>query len=195
MPKKSATTNDKEPSADNEIKDAKDRLRDEARLIIDSLMQSNLDTRTETAINKLKAIADFKSAKTILLYHPIRGEINLEPLLTKKDKRWVLPRALGKGIMVFFEVPNFDNLLVGKYGIKVPHGSNKFITEQEIDLIIAPGLMFDKKGYRLGRGGGYYDRLLAKTKARTVGLCFKELKIDEIPHEEHDKPVDYVLEI
>jgi 5-formyltetrahydrofolate cyclo-ligase len=104
-----------------------------------------------------------------------------------------MPRAIGDGIMLLFSFETFDELIDGKYGVKVPPATNHLVHKSEIDLVIVPSLMFDKRGYRLGRGGGYYDRLLTDMRAKTVGVCLAELMLEVLPKDEHDIAVDYVV--
>ncbi len=213
--KKKKTAEIKEPfiTEPEELKVSKDRLRKEAKETLASLSQKDLKDRIHDGIQRLKKISEFKSARKILVYYPMDGEIDLSDLVkdfadpnydpskskrgrpSAKYKTWVLPRALGKGIMVLFETGSFEGLQEGKYGIKVPAGTNPLVKKDEIDLAIIPGLSFDKKGYRLGRGGGYFDRFLQDSKTKSIGICFKEQLQDALPHANHDKPVDYVLEI
>lgn len=176
----------------------KSNLRATARKTIEAIVDSeNYIERQAKVLATLKAIADFKSAKTILIYYPMLGEINLEPLLKEfsGSKQFALPRALGKGHMVLFAIDSFEGLSEERYGIRVPPSTNPYISKDSLDLIIVPGLMFDKKGYRLGRGGGYFDKLLAKTQAKTMGLCFKEQLVEKLPTEKHDLAMDFVLEV
>ena len=89
---------------------------------------------------------------------------------------------------------DFDSLIPsGRFGILEPIELAK-ITYKSIDMVLVPGVIFDKNGYRLGYGLGYYDRFLNKLpKAVKVGLCFDFQVMDKVPREEHDIPVDYIV--
>ncbi len=166
--------------------------RETATMLLSS--EENLYEKTRNAIEQIQALPAYESAETIMIYSALADEIDLSVLVElDKTKRWVLPRALGDGIMLLFQFDNFEQLVDGKYGIKVPPATNHLVHKSEIDLVILPGLMFDKRGQRLGRGGGYYDRLLIDMRAKTVGVCLAELMIEFIPKEEHDIAVDYVI--
>jgi 5-formyltetrahydrofolate cyclo-ligase len=98
--------------------------------------------------------------------------------------------------MLCFQTDELYNLLSLKNGLKVPIATSNLIQPEEFDLIIIPGLAFDKKGFRLGRGGGYYDRLLGKISksCKTFGVITKELYLDRIPSlAAHDRAVDKVI--
>ena len=84
----------------------------------------------------------------------------------------------------------------GRFGIRqIPEAKRIAVDPSEIDLIVVPSLALDKKGTRLGMGGGYYDRFLAQLSARTVllGVCWQEQLQDELPVEAHDRRLHYVL--
>ena len=103
-----------------------------------------------------------------------------------------------KGVMNFHLIKSLDDLEKGSYGIPEPKNDIPFLSDEEIDknkvLCIVPGYSFSEKGYRLGYGGGYYDRFLSEHKnIKTVGICFDEMISDEIPVEEYDVPVSLVV--
>jgi 5-formyltetrahydrofolate cyclo-ligase len=151
-------------------------LRLEAKTILESLLKSGeLEKRTKIAINRIINADFFISAKKILIYKALKDEIDLNALTELfPDKDFLIPEVTGNN-------PPED-----------------FIKQCEnLDLIIIPGLSFDKRGYRLGRGGGYYDKLLSriKTQALTLGIIPKELYSETLPNEPHDIKVDLVLAI
>lgn len=182
------------------LHDDKTSLRLKAKAILENLFKSGeLEKRKEIAINKIINADFFTSAKKILIYKALKDEIDLNAL-TKlfPDKDFLIPEVTGN------------------------HPPENFIKQCEnLDLIIIPGLSFDKRGYRLGRGGGYYDKLLSKispqgqsqekTKSKfsyqspnditprapalTLGIIPKELHSETLPNEPHDIKVDLVLAI
>ena len=99
-----------------------------------------------------------------------------------------------KGNMQFYFIRNFDCLAVGAYGISEPDSNLCRRAYPGIEaLCIVPGLSFDKSGRRMGFGMGYYDRFLGGFKGISVGLCYECCMRDEIPHEDHDALMDYVI--
>lgn len=89
-----------------------------------------------------------------------------------------------------------DALIRGSYGIEEPSKHALQLPPQKIDVVLLPGLAFDRKGRRLGYGAGYYDRFLPRLRKDCVkiGLCFALQIFDEIPHEPHDVQVDYLVD-
>lgn len=198
-----------------DIKDEKAKLRKQAYETVASLKNdSTLSTRIQKAITEIKALEDFQDAKTVMIYSAMDGELDLTELFHEfnantgdeepgveiddqskwQDKKiFVMPRAIGDRRMLVFEVKDIDDLCKGRFKEMVPKGTSRFIPKQEIDLVIVPGMMFDKKNYRLGRGAGYYDKLLAEVQCPNVGLAFSEQICDELPVEEHDRHLEHII--
>ena len=135
---------------------------------------------------------EFKQAKTILLYHSLPDEVDTSSFLKlwKEDKRLLLPAVKGDNLIICNYHP--EKLKTGSYGIIEPQGYG--ITDLSvIDMIIIPGIAFDKKHNRLGRGKGYYDRLLPQVTACKIGICYNCQITDLLPIEKHDIPMDYII--
>lgn len=136
--------------------------------------------------------AAFAEAEHILLYHSLPDELCSHEAVD----RWV---ELGK--TVYLPVVIGDDLVVrrysreamqqGEFNIMEPTGLD--IDTDVLQLIIVPGVAFDKTGNRLGRGKGYYDRLLSRTKATCVGVCYNCQLVPTIPAEPHDKLMHYII--
>lgn len=158
-------------------------LRLEAKATLESLrLSARLEAASERALIELAKLEIFQSAQKILFYEALLDELNLNKLKEiYKNKEYLIPQfAHSKAVPSegFIEICN------------------------SVDLVIVPGLAYDRSGYRLGRGGGYYDRLIAALKKNTqkpetffLGIIVKELLFNKLPHEEHDMPVDFVLSI
>ena len=139
----------------------------------------------------------WQEAGTLLLYYPLGDEVDVRPLIREAfegGKKVLLPVVKGSEL----ELHRYEgeaSLKEGAFGIMEPTGP-LFAEERfdEIDLAVIPGMAFDRAGYRLGRGKGYYDRLLPLlTKARLKGICFAFQLLDEVPTEAHDMQVHEVL--
>ena len=139
----------------------------------------------------------WQEAGTLLLYYPLGDEVDVRPLIREAfegGKRVLLPVVKGSEL----ELHRYEgeaSLKEGAFGIMEPMGP-LFAEERfdEIDLAVIPGMAFDRAGHRLGRGKGYYDRLLPLlTKARLKGICFAFQLLDEVPTEAHDMQVQEVL--
>lgn len=137
-------------------------------------------------------LPEFRKAKTILLYHSLQDEVDTSSFLElwKHDKRILLPVVKENDLIICDYHP--ENLKPGSFGILEPQG-NEITDLSIIDLIIIPGVAFDKNRNRLGRGKGYYDRLLSRLTAHKIGICYDCQITDLIPVEEHDIPMDYII--
>ena len=150
----------------------------------------------------LRRSALYRKAKVILCYVATDGEVETRPILTQAildGKRVAVPVILkrNKKLMVA-EIKDLGKDLTfrGPFGIPEPHrSSRRRIAPAELDLILVPGVAFDKKGRRLGRGGGYFDRFLddLPTKVPRIGLAFRFQVVKKIPWEPHDQPVSKII--
>jgi len=95
----------------------------------------------------------------------------------------------------FYEIVDVGDLVAGAFGVREPGAGARRIEVAALEVLLVPGLAFDETGMRLGRGGGFYDRLLAlpDLRARLVGVCFEVQVLPELPVEAHDRAVDAVV--
>ena len=134
----------------------------------------------------------YKNSQNVMLFYPFGHEVDLRNLL-KDDKNFYLPRVNGKNLEVC-PYSLGDELKISEYGIKEPVCES--VSPECLDLVIVPALMCDEHGYRLGYGGGYYDRFLSSNKSlKTIIPIPKELLIDKLPVDEHDVKSDCVISI
>ncbi|MEG1580433.1 MAG: 5-formyltetrahydrofolate cyclo-ligase [Bacteroidaceae bacterium] len=148
-------------------------------------------------IKRLEAHPRFLSSRTILFYYSLPDEVDTHNCIEKwsrQGKRILLPVVVGKNLEIrLYKSPK--NLEKGAYHIEEPKG-NAFVNYEQIELALIPGISFDKNGNRLGRGKGFYDRLLyrlAPYKIYKMGICFDFQKYNKIPTESHDISMDEVL--
>lgn len=113
-------------------------------------------------------------------------------LLTEfPDRRWALPRVSGDQLDFHFATP--ADLVVGAFGILEPSANAESCPLDAIELFLCPGMAFTTGGSRLGRGKGYYDRVLAASPgAIRVGVCFREQVLQELPVASHDQPMHFL---
>lgn len=148
-------------------------------------------------IERLKQHPKLSSAHTILLYSALPDEVQTQSLINElvlQGKTILLPKVIDNTNMELRQYTGTNDLSTGAYGIMEPSGEN-FTDYAAIDLAIIPGMAFDSKGHRLGRGKGYYDRLLSQLTPKTIkiGLCFPWQRVDYVPTDENDVSMDYVI--
>lgn len=131
---------------------------------------------------------------TVLVFLPMTEEINLMPLVENDlVSRFVATRTPDRdGELTVHELGG--PLEVHRFGFLQPHATARMVNPDEIDIALLPGLAFDLHGNRLGRGAGYFDRLLLATRpsARRVGVVPADLVVDRLPAEPHDVQMDYL---
>ncbi len=134
----------------------------------------------------------FMMADNILLYHSLPDELSTHAFIEKwhDRKHFFLPRVNGVNLDI---LPyNRSTLSLGAFHIEEPEGDD--VTDiSEIELIVVPGIAYDRHGNRVGRGKGYYDRLLASTRATKIGVGYDFQLVDEIDAEPHDVVMDLIV--
>lgn len=174
------------------IRAEKNRLRREIRARKKEHGEKEMQSTSTLILERLEQQTLFQEAKCLLFYHALPDEVQTAEFLEKWHARKT----------ILLPVVEADHLLVrrfepgairkGCFDIWEPAGEN--ITDlSQIDLIIVPGMGFDKKGNRLGRGKGFYDRLLRQLKAPKIGIGFAWQLFEEIPTEPFDQPLDGIL--
>lgn len=138
----------------------------------------------------------FQEARTVLLFYSFGSEIPTAGIIQRSldaGKRVFLP-LLDAGRMVAAELEPGDSLAATTYGPKEPTRRMP-VDPADVGLVVAPGLGFDRLGYRLGYGGGHYDRYLAASPAATtrIGIAFHQQLVDELPHEAGDERLDLIV--
>ena len=143
---------------------------------------------------QLEKLTIFTKAEAILCYYSHHGEVRTQELMTKwlNKKTFLLPKLTEGNTFLVQPITSLDTLEENRFGIPEP-----VISELEAprpELIIVPGVAFDRKGNRIGMGSGYYDRYLAdKEDIPKIALAYSQQILDELPKEPYDKPVDYII--
>ena len=146
--------------------------------------------KSDRICNHLQKSPLFTQAKTILAYFSFRQEPDLSPLFTI-PKKWGFPCCVGKELSWHIWKPG-DALHTGAYGILEPLPDAPKIDPSEVDLILVPAVGCDLRGYRLGYGGGYYDRMLSKAEWESkvaIGIIFEFALIAQLPVDSWDQPL------
>ena len=139
----------------------------------------------------------FEHAQTVFIYCATEEEIDTYFLISQcfeAKKTVCVPRCeQTQGIMTARRIEKISDLFSGKYGIMEPSANAELISPSAIDLCIVPCLAADPAGYRLGYGGGYYDRFLSKVQCPIAALCHDARVLPVVPKEEFDIPCDYIF--
>lgn len=164
--------------------------------------QADKDGVSITIVDKFMALPEYAAAKTVMFYVDVRDEVRTRqalPTAIQGDKRIVIPFCVD-GELELFHLESMDELSVGMYKILEPRAelrdvASKRLQPQDLDLIMVPGVAFDKNGGRTGHGKGYYDKLLqhARSNSPLVALAFECQMFPEIPVQHHDIYMDKVV--
>ncbi len=174
----------------------KQALRRELKEAYAQLDENYIASANDLICRNLLSMAEYKEARVIYTYYSIGREVDTRCIIRRAfedGKTVLLPVMTGRGIMQPRRLTSLEALTDGACGIPVPQGSEAFYPHDEIDLILVPGLCYDRRGFRLGKGGGYYDRLLSLCGACAVGLGYDKLIAEELPTENHDRAVDCIV--
>jgi 5-formyltetrahydrofolate cyclo-ligase len=150
--------------------------------------------RSALILSKLEQNKVFQQAKCIMLYWSMEDEVQTHDFVIKWAglKEIILP-SVQNDVLVLRKFNGIQQLQAGqKYGIPEPEGED-YTDFEKIDVVIVPGIAFDKENNRMGRGKAYYDQLLTKMKAYKIAVCFGFQIIDNVPVDEHDIKMDEVI--
>lgn len=154
-----------------------------------------ISEKSKKIIENLITLSEYKQTNTIMPYLSLDFEVDTKEFikdeLSKNNKTIIVPFVEGNDIQIS-RLNDFEDLKQGKFNVLEP--IKKESHQGNIDLILIPGVAFDKKGSRIGFGKGFYDRFLEKNKdSLKVALAFEEQIVDLIPAEQHDIPVDMII--
>lgn len=153
------------------------------------------DEQSLAIARKLLAHPRIERARTLLLYHPLPDEVDATSLLETPGVSILLPRVIDDCRMELRRYEGPESLQRGAFGIMEPCGA-LFSDYGRIDVAVVPGMAFDRNGHRLGRGRGYYDRLLVQLpQAYKIGICFDFQLMEAVEADAHDVLMDEIVSI
>ena len=172
--------------------------RREISTVLKNLPRKKRRTDSETLRARLKEQDFFRGARSVLFFAPLPDEVDLWPLLEE---------TISSGKVVALPCFDADNqryasrrvenvrveILSGQFGIREPSVGCIEMPLDDLELVLVPGVAFDLNGHRLGRGKGYYDRLLENFTGKKVGIAFDEQIVEAVPRESLDVRMDYIL--
>lgn len=173
----------------------KSTLRVRFKQQIEQIGLENRRAQSYALSQKLRSFLQNKSG-IWSLFSPLNDEPNLLNLMEDCPHiQWVFPRVEQGSQMSFCAVKNKDQMIASSWGIKEPPcGEQERVESEQIQGCVVPGIAYDRKGVRLGRGGGFYDRFLVKFKGLKLGVTFEEgLTKEALPRESHDQVMDIVV--
>jgi 5-formyltetrahydrofolate cyclo-ligase len=179
----------------------KDTLRRELMARRAGLSAEAVRTASEDALSLIRSLAEWRQAREVLVYWPVRGEVDVRPLvaeLWQRGCRVLMPRCRpdAYGEMDIACAACEDELVPGPFTLMEPDaGKCPPVDECSPDMALIPGVCFDRRGYRLGFGGGYYDRLLATDGMKRpliLGIGYAFQLVESLPVQPWDMPVDIV---
>jgi 5-formyltetrahydrofolate cyclo-ligase len=180
------------------VKDQKSALRKDFLKIRDEISSQNRELFNASICKSVMDMPAFKNAEVILSYSPFRNEADITAVnetALKMGKTLAFPRCIpGTSEMIFYTVKSLSELEKGSFSIYEPPVSCPVWTPSEKKaLCIVPAVAYDKYGYRIGYGRGFYDRFLQKHSLTTLGVVYSPLLVKSLPKDSFDVSVDYVV--
>lgn len=171
---------------------SKSEIRKEIRLLKHDISDFDKQTASDAVFSVLFELEEWKNAESVLLYHSLPDELSTLSYLDKIiDKKLYLPKVNGEVLDI---LPySGETLQIGAYNILEPNTTSGKVSPQDLDLIVVPGMAFDTSKNRLGRGKGYYDRLLSSCQAIKIGVCYDFQFLEFIPCDKHDVKMDIII--
>jgi 5-formyltetrahydrofolate cyclo-ligase len=176
----------------NDIIVNKNKIRLQIRELKIQLSEVQKVQAADSVFKKIESLPEFKSAKTILMYWSTTDELPTHKFVEKwsAEKEILLPSVVGDDI-VLKKYSAKENLKRGNLGIYEPETDGQYTGK--IDITIVPGVAFDLKMNRLGRGKGYYDRFFNDIETQKWGVCFDFQVVPSVPTNANDKPMNKVI--
>lgn len=179
-------------------RDLKAHVRAAARDARTALVPVDRERLSRSAAARVLAMPEMATAGAVLVYASLPEEVDTSSLvstLAASGRIVAVPRVCGPREMTLHRIVSLDELAPGVCDIPEPDGTTAEMAPEQFDVVIVPGVAFDRACRRIGFGGGFYDTLLPRLRpgAFTIGLAFDEQMVEEVPCEEHDSPLDAVV--
>jgi len=176
------------------IQEEKKILRKHIKTLKSSYTFKDFENKSQKILSHIQNFLHIEENSIIMAYWPLPDEVQIQEWIIKNSSRYtILLPVIQENELVVIPFTGIDSMQkVPPFGILEPTGET-FHNIDKIKIIIVPGMAFDKNGFRMGRGKGYYDKFLPKTKAIRVGICFDFQLMDTIPINEFDAQMDYII--
>jgi len=159
------------------------------------MTEEEIRMKSKNIFSNIIKLTVFNASRTIALYSPVKNEVDTWSIFDyaiDSGKRVAFPRV-EDGTLVFCAVKEKGELIKGKYNILEPPSEGQRINTEEIEIFLIPGVAFDRLGYRIGYGYGYYDSIAKRVRGTLIGLAYSFQVVDSIFHEEHDIRVNSIV--
>lgn len=182
----------------NDLRPVKTELRNNAKAFRRGLSIQKKEELCKNITSNFLSLAEYQQAETVLCYVSTDIEIDTFDIMKTvlaDNKKLAVPRCVdGTRLMDFYYINSFDCLKSGTFGVLEPLPDKcQKLEDLSKGICIVPALLFDKDGFRLGYGKGYYDRFLSKFGGVTMGLAFEDGIKNELPHGKYDKKTDIII--
>lgn len=163
------------------------------------LNPKELEDKSHLILDKIMHSVDILRDMNVMIYMDYKNEVKTKDILQyiiSQNAHVILPRVdMSNHTLTLHRVENTKELILSDYGILEPKLGYNTVTINDVDLILAPGVAFDKRGYRLGYGGGFYDQLLShkRKEVQVVALAFDCQMVETVPTEPHDYRMDMII--
>jgi len=176
------------------ISEQKKAIRQKIKALKAQLSLSEKLEKSQKIVAQLEADEDFQKARIFMIYWAMDDEVQTQQFIRRwaAQKQIILPSVVGENL-VLKTFRGTENLISGElFGIPEPEGET-FEQISDIELIIVPGVAFDRQNNRLGRGKAYYDKLLRDLRCTKIGVCFDFQLLEKVPTDEFDVKMDNVI--
>ena len=182
----------------NDIRLEKREARERYSALRDSMDKELKKEYDRKICERVVNLSSYRYADVVMLYYPAASEIDTSLIFEdakKKGKKTAYPLVISDGLMEYRLVESTDDFTKGAYGIMEPKAETPvFVKDFRTNAVcIVPALVFDKRGYRLGYGKGYYDRCLENMRGTRLGLCYSALVAEKIPTGRYDLKIDTLI--
>ncbi len=181
-----------------DIKIQKDILRKDILQRRNKLNKSEIELKSQLILNRLIDLDKLKNSKKICVYVSKDSEVGTFSLINRlinMDKSLYAPKCdIKSNYMAFYKINSLSDLSIGAFSVLEPSDkTDKYVCSNKSDICIVPALCFDKQGFRLGYGKGYYDRFLKDFNGIKTGICYDEFVVEALPKFDTDIAVDLII--
>ncbi len=180
----------------SEIRSQKLEMREKYLAVRDAFPQEQKAAFDKKIFDRLTASITYRHSTDVLLYASVRNEVDTLPIFNaalKDGKRVAYPCCNSDNTMTFRYITDMAQMTERTFGILEPSPECEECRPSNFSLLIVPGLVFDKKGFRIGYGKGFYDRYLSTFDGVSIGLVYSKLLLPEVPKGRYDRHVDVII--